>query len=175
MSRWSGKCDFYDTLSIHNVIDNPDGFNKFIKKFKITIGNNDDVLIFNKPEDFIPYYTHLVGSMCFGPEGGSIHLSKYSWLELEDEKYFPSTYRTDRIKEFDAFVKSNGYEPIWRTPISEREFWKKCPLGEPYYCEPKLKNGEGQGIDTVFCPYMYANRKFPCKKEKYDNKSKMRG
>jgi hypothetical protein len=110
-----------------------------------------------------------------GENSGFIRLSRYSWLEMEDEKYFPCTYRNDRIKEFDSFVRSKGYEVIWKTPIEVRDSWKRCPLGEPYFCEPELKNGEGEGIDSVFCPYMYANRKFPCKKEKYDNKRKMRG
>lgn len=169
MSRFSGKCDFLDNLEMRGVLDSQEKFEEFKKRSKVYVG--DELLVFDTPEDLIPYYTHIISFASYNKERGRvIHLTKRSWLEIEEERYFPSTYKLRMMQKFDRFVRENGKEPVWAIPLSEREKWTPCPLGEPYFCEPKKRNGEGSKKETRFCPYMYANRKFPCMKEVRERK-----
>lgn len=176
MGEFSGKCDFQDELDMSGVLDSKENFQNFKNKTKVYLGgwiDGGNLLTFETPEDLIPYYTHIVTSCVFNKEqGGIIHLSKKSWLEMEEEKYRPSPYRLRAMKRFDSFVREHGKAPLWSISLEEREKWTPCPLGEPYFCEPKLKNGEGSKAETKFCPYMYANRKMPCRLQKMREKRK---
>ena len=173
MCRWCGKCSFLDDLEMHDVLDNDEKFEEW--KAKTTIYIKDEPLHFETKEDLIPYYTHIIAMSVCSQEKNTIHLSSKSWLEIEEERYFPSPYRLQRMHEFDEFVKANGKEPIWHIPLEERDKWKPCPLGEKwYFCEPKLNNGTGTKFETRFCPYMFARRtKFPCKLQKQLDKRKV--
>ena len=171
MSRFSGKCDFYDFLEIRGILNNEKNFEDFKKKSVVYV--NDVPLKFDNIKDLMPYYTHIIGIQFSDSERTVVHLSSKSWLEIEDERYFPSQYRLTMMKEFDDFLKSNGTKINWDIPLETREKWTPCPLGESYFCEPKLKNGTGTAYETRFCPYMYANRKMPCKLQKKANTVKM--
>lgn len=164
IGRFSGKCDLQDNLSIYGVLNDDKKFEEWKAKTKIYV--KDIPLHFETKEDLIPYYTHIIAASFANKEKNIIHLSSKSWLEIEEEKYFPSEFRIRQMKEFNNFVRENGKEPIWHIPLEVRDKWKPCPLGEKYYCEPKLKNGEGSKFETRFCPYMFASRKFPCKLQK---------
>ena len=168
MGRFTGKCDFQDHIEMRGHIENQEAFEKFKENTKVYIGHgvNEKRLEFETMDDLIPYYTHIISASCSSDGKGSIWLSSKSWLEIEEDRYWPNTYRTERIKKFDEFVRSHGKTPLWATSIEERESWTVCPLGECYYCEPKIKHGTGKPSETTFCPYMYANRKFPCKYQK---------
>jgi hypothetical protein len=169
--KWCGKCSFLDYLNIHGVIDNPEKFKEWKAKTEIYV--KDIFLGFETAEDLIPFYTHIIGMSYGSQEKNIIHLSSKSWLELEEERYFPSPYRLEMMHKFDEFVKANKKEPIWFIPLDERDKWNPCPLGEPYFCEPKLNNGTGTKFETKFCPYMFARRtQFPCKLQKRLDKRK---
>lgn len=169
MSVWTGKCDLQDYLEIYDILDDAEKFNEWKAKTEIYI--KDELIEFVTVEDLIPYYTHIIAMSCGSKEKNTIHLSSKSWLEIEEERYFPSPYRLARMHEFDEFVKANGKEPIWVIPLEERDKWAPCPLGEKYFCEPKLNNGEGTKFETRFCYWMYYNRKAPCKLQKRLNKN----
>lgn len=167
MGYFSGKCDFQDHIEIFDIKDTFDEWNK---KSKVYI--NDKIIKFNKFEDLIPYYTHIISAMFSsknddGTFTQTIHLSSWSWLEIEEARYGPSKYRIERMKEFDKFVRDSGYEPLWAISLEEREAWKPCPYGLNEFCEPKFKREDGK---TGSCYYMYANKIFPCKFVKYFEK-----
>lgn len=174
MSRFSGKCDFLDSLEIRDIVDDLEKFNSWKKKTVIYI--NREELEFETIKDLVPYYTHIITLSHFSDNKNIVHLSSKSWLELEEERYFPTPYRIKRMHEFDDYVRKMGKEPVWSIPLEKRDKWTPCPLGEPYFCEPKLNNGSGSRYEKRFCPYMYSKRRSrPCKldriiqREKGDN------
>lgn len=82
MSKWCGKCDFRDFLSIHFN----DNFEQFMKKTGGIIsqranGESKDILI-TQPADLIPYYAHLVSIMTSNSERTSIYLTSESYIDI---------------------------------------------------------------------------------------------
>lgn len=76
MSKFTGKCDFYDWCF---MISKPE---EVLKKAKIYYG---DAIVFIKSEkDLFPYATHLIASMASSEEGQSIHLSRNSFIDDEE-------------------------------------------------------------------------------------------
>lgn len=39
-------------------------------------------------------------------------------------------------------------------------------MGENFFCEPDVTIKSGERKDTIMCPFMYSNRRFPCIKAK---------
>lgn len=82
MSKFSGKCDVYDTLiSIHQYTDE-----ELKNNVKIYVGSSKEPLQINSCKDLIPYYPYIVASASFNnPERKSIiQLSKESWVDTEE-------------------------------------------------------------------------------------------
>lgn len=80
MSKWTGKCDFYDDCEmIHNR-------KEIIKDSQIYL---DDARVMIKEEkDLIPYYTHLVAMASYNKESGNIiHLSSNSFIDREEREH----------------------------------------------------------------------------------------
>lgn len=78
MSRYSGKCDLADTISMQG---------KKILNAKIYIGYSNRPLQINDMKDLIPYYPYIIGSAWFdNVEGKSvIHLPSESWVDYEEK------------------------------------------------------------------------------------------
>ena len=151
--------DFYDFLSAGNILEDPEKFDNLIKN-KIKCGGNE--LNIRTPDDLIPYFTHKIIDL----EGDTLFLSPLSTLELTEKEIYPTQAIRNKIVEFDKFVKDAGKTPIWDIPVEERLKWKPCPLGDVFFCEPELELIAGERRDTICCPFMYANRRFPCIKAK---------
>ena len=84
MSKYSGKCDFADTVEI---MAERCGKEIFLSKYKVYFGDNFLPLAMNEPRDVIPYYPYLVGAMGSSKEdGGNIYLSTRSFVDTEEEK-----------------------------------------------------------------------------------------
>lgn len=81
MSKWSGKCDFADSLEIHNYT-----LEDFQNKVTIYIGNSTEPLHIEKMEDLIPYYPHLISMAWYNNLKGKsvIHLTSESYVDIEE-------------------------------------------------------------------------------------------
>ena len=89
MSKYTGKCDFYDTVYMIHGVD------VILKTADIYYG---DAKVEAKEEnDLFPYSTHLIASMGSNPEGKVINLSQNSFID-DEEKDFLSWRIQDCIK-----------------------------------------------------------------------------
>lgn len=78
MGRYTGKSDFFDWCNMHNKPED------VIKK--ATVFLNGAKITFEKPEDLIPYYTHIIASMSSSEEKQFINLSKESYLDTREKE-----------------------------------------------------------------------------------------
>lgn len=80
MSKFSGKCDFYDSIEIC-------GFD--FNKYEVYLGHGGEPLKFAREEDLIPYYPHIIGcSFTNNTEKRSvIYLTSKSWVDIEEEEW----------------------------------------------------------------------------------------
>ena len=75
---FTGKSDFFDWCNMHYTPET------IIEKATIFLG--DAEIKKDKPEDLIPYYTHLIASAGCTPEKQSIFLSSRSWIDQEERE-----------------------------------------------------------------------------------------
>ena len=79
MSKFSGKCDFYDEIEIH-------GLDRILSG-QVFLGDHDYPLSLKTYADCIPYFPHIV-TMSFTSEGRNIYrLSEKSWVDIEARRY----------------------------------------------------------------------------------------
>lgn len=76
--NFTGKSDFFDWCNMHYTPET------IIEKATIFLG--DAEIKKDKPEDLIPYYTHLIASAGCTPEKQSICLSSWSWIDQEERE-----------------------------------------------------------------------------------------
>lgn len=83
MSNFSGKCDWRDTLEIHNYT-----LEELQNNVKIYVGNNPEPLHIEKMEDMIPYYPYLIGAAYFNNEERKsvVYLSSESFVDREERE-----------------------------------------------------------------------------------------
>ena len=84
MSKFSGKCDVYDSLI---------GINRYTEEelknnVKIYVGNNTEPLHIEKISDLIPYYPYLIAVGCYDnvERKSVIHLSSESFVDREERE-----------------------------------------------------------------------------------------
>ena len=84
MSRWSGKCDCFDSLiEIHKYTEE-----ELKNNVKIYIGNNTEPLHIEKMSDLIPYYPYLIAIACYDnvERKSVIRLSSESFVDREERE-----------------------------------------------------------------------------------------
>lgn len=82
ISRYSGKCDVYDSfVMIHNYTDE-----ELKNNVKIYLGKNDTPLKFETTKDLIPYYPHLISVACYdnAERKSIIHITSESFVDYEE-------------------------------------------------------------------------------------------
>lgn len=79
MSKFTGKCDFYDWCF---MICNP---KEVLEKAKVYYG--DSIIHIESEKDLFPYATHLIASMASSDGNQSIHLSKDSFIDSEERDF----------------------------------------------------------------------------------------
>ena len=77
--NFTGKSDFFDWCNMHYTPET------IIEKATIFLG--DAEIKKDKPEDLIPYYTHIIASAGCGSDKQNIFLSKQSWINLEEAEH----------------------------------------------------------------------------------------
>lgn len=119
--NFTGKSDFFDWCNIHNKPED------VIKK--ATVFLNGAKITFEKPEDLIPYYTHVIASLCKSESKQVINLSKESYLDSHEKERI-SYYVKDAIiwakkarrekKDFDLnFVKTQMEYQIFYASVDD--------------------------------------------------------
>lgn len=98
MSKYSGKCDFYDVINIHGL--------DYILRSKIYIGNSDNQLDLKEKKDLIPYYSYTVAIAGYDKDSCFIRLSSHSYVD-EYEKESLEFYLNE-FKKIYKHCKRNG-------------------------------------------------------------------
>lgn len=79
MSRYTSKSDFGDWCEMHN---NP---SQIVELANVYMG--DAKVEIKNEKDLIPYYTHLIASMACSPESQNIHLSRESFIDIDEKEF----------------------------------------------------------------------------------------
>jgi len=79
LSKFSGKCDFYDEIEIFGLEN--------ILNSKIYIGDSKEPLKLTCRKDCIPYYPYVVTASAKTNGVGTIFLTEKSWVDIEAERY----------------------------------------------------------------------------------------
>lgn len=105
MSKFSGKCDFYDHIEIFGVDDTLSS--------DIYIGRNIIPLRFETEKDLIPYYPYLIAMSVWDNETkkGMIVLSEESFIDREEKELL--TYSLNHLLRYYNKCKRNHipYDP----------------------------------------------------------------
>lgn len=112
MSRFSGKCDFYDCVASFYT------FEEIQNKVKIFVGKSDKPLKIEKMTDLIPYYPYLIslGVYDIVDRTDTVHLTSKSYIDLREQdsldfilkqilRYYNSCKRKKIIFSVDGAVK----------------------------------------------------------------------
>lgn len=81
MSKFSGKCDFYDEIEIMGL--------ERIMNSSVYVGDSEEPLNLTCLADCVPYYPHIV-CIAYHDNVNScsyIRLSEKSWVDIEIERY----------------------------------------------------------------------------------------
>lgn len=83
MSRFSGKCDFYDCVASFYT------FEEIQNKVKIFVGKSDKPLKIEKMTDLIPYYPYLIslGAYDIVDRTDTVHLTSKSYIDLREQDF----------------------------------------------------------------------------------------
>lgn len=120
MSRFSGKCDFYDSIEIHGI--------DHILNCNVYVGNSDTPLSLHSIADCVPYYPYVVSVSGIDNVNkcGMIRLMDRSWVDIEEERYGPMRihqyYRDELRKELEKY-RLEDIEP------DDEETWYITPKG----------------------------------------------
>ena len=128
MSKFSGKCDFYDHIAMIHDFDE-----EKLKNVKIYIGDTNTPLVWNKTADLIPYYPHLISVGC----GDMLCLSSRSWVDIEEERllefylkivlrYYNRCKRKKEEFNIDNYLKDSFFDEEIFRELAERVKEKKA-------------------------------------------------
>ena len=101
MSRFSGKCDFYDEIEIH-------GLDRILSA-KVYVGDCTKPLKLKCLADCVPYYPYVVVSSFDLGGCMELHLTSKSWVDIQEERYGHfacyDNYRKILIEEIEKYKK----------------------------------------------------------------------
>ena len=143
ISKFSGKCDLYDTIVIH-------GINNIISNYKIYGYNQLLPLEVIQEKDLIPYYPYLVAIMTSDREnGGIIRLSKESFVDSEERDNLQS--RLNDVIRYWKKCKRN------KTEFNKEEALKKIFIFTHRECDIEIVDrvsyfGDKATIDGIHDP-----------------------
>lgn len=122
MSKYSGKCDFYDHIEIFGL-DN-------VLASNIYIGDNPVPLRIDSQKDCIPYYAHLVSMSATTNGVGHIVLSERSYIDVAEETHLSWVLR-NAIRYYKKCKRN-------KIPFTEKECLEKICLFEPRDYEKEI-------------------------------------
>jgi len=119
MSRFSGKCDCYDSLvCISRYTED-----ELINNVKIYVGNEEEPLHIESYKDLIPYYPYIIGSACYNnvERKAVIHLSSESFVDREEREFLESYFK-DVLREYNR-CKRNKVEFDVEATVDKVSWW----------------------------------------------------
>ena len=154
MSKYSGKCDVYDSvIMINNIID--------FKKLKIYAYNNEIIpLRIDSQKDLMPYYSFLTSFRSGNKDGDCIiHLSSQSWVDIEEKERLE--YKMDDLKRYYRSCKRK------KVPFDKDKALKMISFFTPEQYEFELVDrvseyGEKSTIDNIHTSYHDKMRQSLC-------------
>lgn len=115
MSRFSGKCDIYDTLiEIHGIDDNYDWS-------KLEMYHEDEKLDIKSIKDLVPYYPYLTAVMCSNRDKIYIRLSQTSFVDRHEREMM--NIRLNDVKKYYRKCKRNKTEFIPEEVVKKYSMW----------------------------------------------------
>lgn len=89
MSKYCGKCDFYDSLAIWGVVDGgkftPEA-PELLRRWHVSVSGKP--LDIKSPKDVVPYFPFIVGSGGFSKESCTVNLSAESYNDEHAKEHF---------------------------------------------------------------------------------------
>ena len=135
MGRYSGKCDFSDSIDIHGV-DN-------ILKSTIKIRKENGSLIkldLQNEKDLIPYYPYLVSSSGTSNGVGTFHLDGVPWIQREIERYGIGSLKWYYRKELNDYCEEQNIDKVYPDYKCDAKFLVDVDaLGSLYLVEELTK------------------------------------
>ena len=110
MSKFTGKCDFYDHIEIFGLEN--------VLKSDIYIGNKEHPIKVESEKDLVPYYPRLISiSYCNRESSGIIVLTEKSWIDYKEEDFLQ--WALDTIKKYRRSCVRK------KIPFDQEEAYKK--------------------------------------------------
>lgn len=118
MSKYSGKCDFYDTISLYGI--------DYIKNSDVYVGsfstkNRNHKIKINSSKDCIPYYPFIISCAGFNKDKSTIYLSDESWVDIEEKEWL-NRWLAEILKEYDRCKRK-------KAPFDEEIVFEKLCFG----------------------------------------------
>lgn len=108
MSKFSGKCDFYDHISIAGLEN--------VLKSKVYVGRSSQPLNLTCEADCVPYYPYVISSCGCTHGVGTIYLTERSWVDIEEKQigHLPAhdMYRAFLRDELDRVAGGHSSFPV---------------------------------------------------------------
>lgn len=118
MSRYSGRCDCFDSLiEIHNYT-----LEELQNNVKLYVGKNEEPLHIEKMEDLIPYYGYIISCAYYNnaERKAIIRLTSESWVDIEERenlewrlKDLLRIYNRCRRKKIEFNIEDALKEIVW--------------------------------------------------------------
>ena len=114
MSKYSGKCDLYDVLSIYDVLVATDKFAdnamELLSKWDIRVGYGGPKLVIRSVKDVVPYFPFVETSGGHSKDHKVVFLTEKSWVDVEAERHYGLMveYLTKKAR----YAKRKGLDPV---------------------------------------------------------------
>lgn len=107
MSKYSGKCDFYDFIATN-------GAEKVLNQKSVYLGQNIVPLAFKTPSDLVPYYPHIVSIFY----GDTIRITTESYIDVQERMTVKDNYNF-LIKEMSKLHGNFNEEQIFEKIVRQ--------------------------------------------------------
>ena len=144
MSKYSGKCDIYDSFS--------DYTDEQLRQTRFVIGTQQ-IIIRNQTE-LAPFYPFLVGVHCADANGGVVHMTPYSYVDAHETEIL--TFYLDELKKAMRSLKRKKQE-VTVEALLARVSWNKNQyvrvLAERVYEHGNKATIDGVSMDGIMPIY----------------------
>ena len=143
MSKYSGKCDFYDHIEMCKNEEE-------VLNTKIYIGNSETPLNIHSMVDLIPYYPHIIYLGVYNGENNIVRLTEKPYTDIEEEEHLQ--FYLDTILRYYRKCKRKKEEFNVETAI-ENLRWISCKDVIRTLAERVKKDGKKATYEGLHLPF----------------------